>query len=261
MKVAVISPIKRSGITTSTLLIGYTLAATQGTSVCITYTGKNSDVRLFNGIEDSEDITRSISQVARLLEARAIGPENLPEYCIKLASNIDLMDTDSEAITDEESIDIMSFVYRNIPREFVFCDINTELYEDTTQAILKESDAVILVVTPSFKVIEAAGTYLASDFLPKDKPILLLINMYDTRIAPVAELAKLAGMKMRSTCKIRYNPLIIENCNKGTLDTMIPYIIQKDPRVIELNVDLKECVEFLYASSGILSHRKVKWDK
>jgi hypothetical protein len=171
------------------------------------------------------------------------------------------MDTDSVAITEEESVAIMSFVYNRIPREFIFCDINTELYEDTTQAILKESDAIILVASPSYKILRAAQGYLNSEYWPKDKPTMLLINSYDPQIASIKELATLTGVKVRSTCKIRYNPLITENCNKGLLHTVVPYIIQKDPRVIELNVDLKECIGFLYASSVLLAHRKVKWDK
>jgi hypothetical protein len=257
MRVAVISPVKRTGITTCSLMIGHMIAATQSVSVCMTHTGSNYDIRAFNGIEENEDMTRSISQVARLLEAKAIGPENLPEYCTKLATNIELMDTDSESITDEEGTNIMSFVYNNIPREFVFCDINTELFEDTTQAILKASDAVILVATPSDKVMKAAQDYLLSEFWPKDKKTMFLVNLYDPQIASLSELSKMVGMKVRDTCKIRYNPLIMQNCNKGTLDTMTPYIIQKDPRVIELNIDLKECIQFLYAGTS----RKVKWDK
>lgn len=53
-----------------------------------------------------------------------------------------------------------------------------------------------------------------------------------------------------------YSPLITKYCNSGQLDTIVPYIIQRDPRVIEFNADLKECTQFLLS----LQEAKIKWE-
>ena len=94
MKIAVVSPADRCGATVATLMMGYTMAYTQGRTVRLCYTGENRAIKRYVGRDSTDrDVTRTISQVSKLLEAHAIPPEDLGDYCLKMGTNIDLMDS------------------------------------------------------------------------------------------------------------------------------------------------------------------------
>ena len=85
---------------------------------------------------------------------------------------------------------------------------------------------------------------------------MLLVSKFDPMIDSIDKLGKAAGFKKRHTCKIHYNPLVTKYCTSGQLDTMVPYIIARDPRVIELNQDLKECTQYFLSLQSL----KLKWE-
>ena len=204
MKIAVVSPADRCGATVATLMMGYTMAYTQGRTVRLCYTGENRAIKRYVGRDSTDrDVTRTISQVSKLLEAHAIPPE-----------------------------------------------------DDTSQAVLQESDAVVIVSEPSKSCLDRIRIMQESEYWPKDKKCMLLIAKYDKDIDSVDNLAKMAQFTKRTTCKIHYNPLITKYCNSGQLDTVIPYIIQHDPRVIEFNMDMKECIQFFLS----IQNAKIKWE-
>lgn len=256
MKIAVISPTHHAGVTTTSLMLAYTIAMTQAAGVCLTYTGVNEDIKQYVGVPETKDATRSISQVVRLLEANAISPENLSEYSVKLTTNLELMDSASDVITADESSSLLSFVFENIPTDVTICDISSELGDEATQSIFKHCDILVMVVNTSLQSLENARKWKESVYWPKDIPTMLVVNRYDPQIMAISEIAKRVGVKVRDTCKIHYNPLIQQNCNKETLDTVIPYIIAKDPRLIELNMDMKECIQFLFSQMSM----KIRWE-
>ena len=230
MKIAVVSPADRCGATVATLMMGYTMAYTQGRTVRLCYTGENRAIKRYVGRDSTDrDVTRTISQVSKLLEAHAIPPEDLGDYCLKMGTNIDLMDSWDSSLTEEEV---------------------------TSQAVLQESDAVVIVSEPSKSCLDRIRIMQESEYWPKDKKCMLLIAKYDKDIDSVDNLAKMAQFTKRTTCKIHYSPLITKYCNSGQLDTVIPYIIQHDPRVIEFNMDMKECIQFFLS----IQNAKIKWE-
>jgi cellulose biosynthesis protein BcsQ len=258
MKIAVISAADRCGATASTLLMAYAIAATQGRTVRICYTGANETLQRYTGRYVGErDATRTISQVSKLLEARAIAPEALDDYCVKIGTNIDIMDSWDQGLTEEEITSLLTFIFSRAVSDFIFCDIADAIEDPTSQEILKVCDVVVIVSEPSYASLESVRQMQESPAWPKDKTCMLLIAKYNDEISPVAKLAKQAQFKMRATCKIHYNPLITKYCSSGQLDTIIPYILQKDPRVVELNNDLKECVQFFLS----ISNAKIKWER
>ncbi|MDR1523145.1 MAG: hypothetical protein LBS29_04275 [Endomicrobium sp.] len=205
-------------------------------------------------MSEAMDITRSISQVVKLLEAQAIFPEDLGDYMLKLAPNLEFLDTRSEALTEDEIANLIGFVFENIPRDVIICDVRTEITDAITVRLLNDCDVIILVSLPNVRSLELVKRWVESGLLPK-KPVMLLVNRYDTLIMPLSKAANIAGCRVRDTCKLRYNPFIIKNCNDGELHTIVPYVLDKDPRVVELNIDLKECVQFLFSHMN----KKFKW--
>ena len=140
--------------------------------------------------------------------------------------------------------------------DYIFCDLAYGIEDDTSQAVLQESDAVVIVSEPSKSCLDRIRIMQESEYWPKDKKCMLLIAKYDKDIDSVDNLAKMAQFTKRTTCKIHYNPLITKYCNSGQLDTVIPYIIQHDPRVIEFNMDMKECIQFFLS----IQNAKIKWE-
>lgn len=257
MKIAVVSPVGRCGSTVATLLMAYTMAYTQGRTVRLCYTGENHAIKRYVGKDTAErDATRTISQVSKLLEAHAIAPDDLGDYCLKMGINIDIMDSWDSALTEEEVTSLLVFTFSRNVADYIFCDLAYSIEDDTSQAVLKACDVVVVVSEPSRASLKAIRDMQESEYWPKGKPCMLLVSKYGEEIDSLDNLAKQAQFKKRATCKIHYSPLITKYCNSGQLDTIIPYIIQRDPRVIEFNADLKECTQFLLS----LQEAKIKWE-
>lgn len=257
MKIAVVSPAGRCGATVATLLMGYTLAYTQGKTVRLCYTGENRAIKRYVGRDSEErDATRTISQVSKLLEAHAIPPEDLGDYCLKMGTNIDLMDSWDSALTEEEVTRLLVFAFSRSTTDYIFCDLAYDISDHTSQAVLQECDMVVIISEPSRASLDMVRITQESSYWPKNKPCMLLVAKWNEEISPIKTLATEAQFKLRHTCKIHYNPLITKYCNSGQLDTVVPYIIQKDPRVVELNNDMKECVQFILGEN----RAKMKWE-
>lgn len=257
MKIAVVSPVGRCGTTVATLLMSYTMAFTQSKTVRLCYTGENIAIKRYAGKETVDrDATRTISQVSKLLEARAIHPDDLGDYCIPMGPNIDIMDSWDSSLTEEEVISLLIFTFSRNVTDFIFCDLAYDMEDPTSKQVLDECDAFIVVSEPSKTSLSVIKEMKESPSWPKDKPCMLLISKYDEEIDSVKNLARIAGFKVNRTCKIHNNPFVTKCCNSGSLDTIVPFILKKDPRVVELNSDMKECVQFLLS----LSSAKIKWE-
>ena len=116
MKISVISPIKHSGTTMVSLFLGQALAVTQGVNIMLTYSGMSRRICEYASVSALEDKTCSISQVVKLMEARAISPEDLFDYSLGVCTNLHIMDTADPTLTEEEQafIDGMTATYPHV---------------------------------------------------------------------------------------------------------------------------------------------------
>lgn len=255
MKIAVVSPLKRTGITTITALMGYCLTWTQQVSTVISYAGQ-SDMARYIGSTELEDKTRSISQLSKLLSARAIAPENITEYCVPLIKDLFMLDTTSSIVDKNEKAKLLSFVFDQVPTDFTICEVNTELYEDNTIELLNNADVIVMVFEPYRNQFDAVKRYLQSEYWPKGKSVMFLCNKYSDIVIPLRDVTKDLGEKHVNMCKLHYNPWIMKMAEAGKLDEIVPYIIQKDPRVIDLNNDMREWMSYIQSTRNV----KVRWE-
>lgn len=260
MKIAVISPDRRQGGTTVSVLLALALAQTQNYRTCLTYTGNdNLSIMGCLGLKPFEDKTRNLTQVIKLLEAHAISGEEISDYCIKVPGvpNLQIIDTASDTISDEDNSKLLKFVIENLHHEIVITDVATEIYDDITRAVIDQSDLVVMVLTQSrdignkLKYWETAGVL---EYV-NNKGLVFIFNQYDPYVEAFRDTTKRMGLRHRRCAKISYNPFIKKTGNQGKLQTILPYILKKDPRVIELNNDLKECLMTVLANLG----RKTVW--
>lgn len=258
MRLAILSPLNRSGCSVVTTMLAQGAALTQDWKTVVTYTSKARTLPIYlNLIEYTEDRTRSISQVVKLLQAKAISSDELDEFAIKVAPNFYLMDTVSETITNEEALMVQKYVYTNITADLVLCDISESIEDQSAQELMEVSDAVCFIVNPDNVSIEALQAWKDSEYWPKDKPVFIVINRFDENIIGVRPYSKRIGFAPKNTCTLHYNPFITKSCNEYFLSEIVPYTYDKDPRILNIRNDIKQLMSWLCA----LTERKQKWEK
>ena len=256
MKISVISPIKHSGTTMVSLFLGQALAVTQGVNVMLTYSGMSRRICEYASVSALEDKTCSISQVVKLMEARAISPEDLFDYSLGVCTNLHIMDTADPTLTEEDGTKLMTYVFDNIPSDVTICDVSGEIFDETTQQIFSTSDIVVIVIQPDTHSYEMLRKWKESEFWPKKKDVMVVVNRYDEEIAALREISKRIGVAHVNVCKLHYSPYITKYANSRDSLTIVPFAVQKDPRVIELNNDLKEMCQYVISSM----EGRFKWE-
>jgi hypothetical protein len=259
LRIAVISPVTRSGASVVTAILAQSAALTQQLRSVITYTSPHRVLPDYmNAVPQIEDRTRSASQIVKLLQSDAITADELDEYAIMLDENCYMLDVVSSTITDEEALMVQKFVYTNIKADVVLCDISEALDDETALELISVSDAICYVLNPDTVSIEAFKEWKNSDVWPKDIPYFVVINRYADDIIGVRQFAKKCGISAKNTCKLHYNPYIVKSCNESFLKDIVPYAyLEKDSRVLQLRSDIKELMSWCTYNSGY----KLKWIK
>ncbi|WP_138755937.1 hypothetical protein [Paenibacillus sinopodophylli] len=260
MNISVISPDRRQGGTTISVLLALALAQTQNYTTCLTYTGNNNNsIAGVLGIQPSEDKTRSLTQVIKLLESNAIAGDEILDYCTQVPGvpNLQIIDTSSNAISKEDNAKLLKFVIGSLNHQVVITDVTTEIYEEITDSVIENSDLVVMVLTQSREIKDKLKHWEDAQIMGRlnKKGLVFIINQYDPYVEAFRDTSK--RMKLRHTrcAKISYNSFIKRTSNIGKFQTILPYILEKDPRVIELNNDLKECLAIVLANLG----KKMVW--
>ncbi|RED52800.1 hypothetical protein [Cohnella lupini] len=260
MRIAVISPDRRQGGTTISVLLALALAQTQNLTTCLTYTGNNNkSITGALGLKLVEDKTRNLTQVIKLLEANAISGDEILDYCIKVPGvpNLQIINTASDTISDADNARLLKFVIENLNHQVVITDVTTEIYDDVTKSVIDNSDLVIMVLTQSKDVGDKLSYWESAEIIEylNKKGLVFIFNQYDPYVEAFRDTTKRLNLRHRRCAKISYNAFIKKTSNIGKLQTILPFILKKDPRVIELNNDLKECLMMVLANLG----RKTVW--
>lgn len=258
MRIVVMSPLNRSGCTVVTTMLAQAAALTQDMHTMVTYTSKARTLPQYLNLGGYlSDRTRSISQVVKLLQARAISVEELNDFAIKVAANFYLMDTVSETITDEEALMVQKYVFTNTPADLVICDVTEAIDDVNAQELIDVADALCVVLNPDYVSVEMFQLWKESEYWPKNKPYMVVINRYDDAVIGVRQFAKHCGIETKFICKLHYNPLLVKSCNDNFLAEIVPYAYEKDIRVLQLRNDLKEMMSWVTNTSG----SKLVWEK
>lgn len=248
MKIALLSPRHKQGLSTASILLAQTIAHTTTLRVHLTYTGGDYKSYLeYLGLDYEEDKTRTTSQMVKLIETGSLSHAELEDYMIKIEDRFLVLNTSSDITTEEDSETLISYVLSNEDDNgtLTVIDVNTELDDDITQKIIKESDLVIIVAEQTRLSSEMAKRWMKSDYIEDDSKVVFIFNLFDPYVMSSRETAKMFGIRYRRTSKISYNPYIKKFCNERKLDNLLTYIKRKDERVFELNADLLECARLI----------------
>ncbi|MDX8360762.1 hypothetical protein [Cytobacillus sp. IB215316] len=253
MRIAVISPDRRQGGTTASILLALAMAETQNLTSCITYTGNNNiSMSSYLGITKVEDRTRNLTQVIKLLEANLITGKEIGDYCTKIGSNIQILDTASSSITDEDNAKLLEYALEHLSHDVVITDVATELYDPVTQAVLDKSDLIVMVLSQSQDIFRKLKVWHEEGVLEEldRRGLVFLLNQFDPYVGAFRDYSKKLGFPHRRFCKISYNPFVKKESNVGKLHTIMPRIVKNDYRMIELNNDIRECLMVILSNLG-----------
>lgn len=258
MKIAMVPTDPRAGVTVCTWAAAMGLAYKQGRTVRVCYTGDNPALKRYIGRDSIEqDKTRSISQVSKLLQAHAIAPDELGNYCLKVGPNLELLDSYSEALTPDEVQEIITFVFDRSDSDYTLCDVCDGIGDPLTDSIIGVADVVCLVADTSWSALTRARMLVeANQKLLGDKEIMIIVNRYDPAIMTRKKAAQIAKSSPRHTAKLHWNPYITKGCNIQDLQSVFISCYESDPRVIELKQDIREITQLMLSYNS----EKIRWE-
>lgn len=238
-KVLVMSPLHQSGASAVSALMAQALTYSSK-QVTLAYTDATSLLPKYLGIKNQNDPTRSIMQVAKLIQCGALEDRSIIDYTVEYSKNVHLMSFGDLAIDEKTTANIIKHVYGRVPTDICVVDGSYDLGTPVADSLIEMSDMVFIVVSPSRKDYVRMKYWLDSTQLAKHSDVFVIVNHYDEIISSVRDIAKTLGMAASRVCKVHENPWIRKMSLTGQLETIIPKVKAYDPRVANLSCDFNE---------------------
>lgn len=250
MKVVVISPLHNIGASAASLFIAQ--AATFGHyKSLLLYNQQESLLTKYVGELDDGDITRSVSQLAQLLDAGALTSDAIFDYATEITENCYYMNTTSTNLYAEDRLALVQNLYALTTADVTICDNTEDLDADTTQYLIDKSDAVFIAIPHSLKGFDRLKYWLEQKSLSDYKPKLyVLVCKYTEEVFAMRNLSKYIGFSNTHVLRMHYNPWIEKMSFSGKLHTVPQAAWTLDPRVVNLHNDMKEILSCLDSIAG-----------
>ena len=257
MKIAVFSPVHgQTGNTVTALFLAMSMALTQRKNICLTHTDFSSTViQEILGLDVTEDVTRSLSQIFKLLNSGTLMEKELVDYAINVLPGLDLYTTHNVALEHSELVGFLEFLFNKMKiYHHTVIDVDTGAKSKTSELCLSIADTVVITVSQNYHVLRAARELLRDDDfqkLIKDKRVLFAVNRFNTEICKLSDVTKQLDVKTKDIILIHDNVFISRCYNKGVIEDVIKRAYQKDIRVLELHNDIKNACRILLGKDFI----------
>jgi cellulose biosynthesis protein BcsQ len=257
MKIAVFSPVHgQTGNTVSSLFLAMSMALTQRKNICLTHTDFSSTViQEILGLDTTEDVTRSLSQVFKLLSSGTLMEKELADYAINVIPGLDLYTTHNVVLEHSELGSFIEFLFNRMKiYHHIVIDVDTGLKDKTSELCLSIADTIAITVSQNNHVLKAARELMNNeDFkrLTKNKRILFVCNRFNTGIGKLSDVAKQLNIRTKDIIIIHDNVFISRCYNKGIIEEVIKRALHKDIRVLELHNDIKNACKILLGKEFI----------
>ena len=257
MKIAVFSPVHgQTGNTVTALFLAMSMALTQRKNICLTHTDFNSTViEGILGLDLTDDVTRSLSQIFKLLSSGTLLEKELADYAVNVLPGLDIYTTHNVALEHAERASFIEFLFNKMKiYHHIVIDVDTGLKHKMSELCLSIADTIVITVSQNNHVLKAAkGLLQNNDFkkLTKNKRILFVLNRFNTGIGTLSDVAKQLGVKTKEIMIIHDSVFIAKCYNKGIIEDVIKRALQKDIRVIELHNDIKNACKILLGKEFI----------
>jgi Flp pilus assembly CpaE family ATPase len=257
LKFAVFSPVHgQAGNTVTALFLAMSMALTQRKNICLTHTDFSSTViEDILGLDVTEDVTRSLSQVFKLLNSGTLLEKELADYAINVIPGLDLYTTHKVALEHSELASFIEFLFNKMKiYHHIVIDVDSGRKDKTSELCFSIADTIVVTVTQNFQVLRAAKDLIQQDGfkqLTKNKRILFAVNRFNTEICKISEIEKQLGVKSRDLILIHDNVFISRCYNKGIMEDAIKRAYLKDLRVLNLHNDIKNACRKLLGKDFI----------
>ena len=247
IKIGIVSPSRRQGETTLTMLLGLALEKATGETVCITATGADYlSTRTYLGVEVTEDITKSASQLNQLLESGVMTHEGFKDYLTALTPKTDVLLSSTLGMSEGEGDRLFGNALPYLTHEYIVTDINSSLDAELVRHIYDEYDFIIVVFSQDAVVIKKLNTWMKSGAYPETSKVGYVLNGYSPIVSDARTVAKNLGIKYAAKfTKLALNPYIRKMGNEGKIIDLLTYITKKDTRTLEVFYDLGEILQML----------------
>jgi hypothetical protein len=250
MRIGVISPNRQQGITTTSVLLSAAFAHVQNVTTVLIHAGLD-DYTINNilGLYDEGDITKSFSQLIKLLEVNAIGKNDISDYCDNVFANFDVLHLSAS----EDSKQYIPFVTKSISHQVVIVDFDLEPGDEVTLELIEQMDMFVVVMSQSIDTLYKFDYWRECGYFDRldKKGAVFLFNKYDPYVSAFRDLTKSVGLKHTRCCRLSYNPFIRQLYNMGELQNAIYHIVDKDIRFLELNNEVKEILHVVAGNLGM----------
>lgn len=242
MRIAVISPYaEHNGKTTVAMLLGLQLSKS-ARKVCMCHTKPISDsVYQYLGLNSFTDKTSTPSQIVKILREGDVSADSVSDYCKNVTEQFEVFTNNYTNFSRDDMQYMLNYIVESFPHEHVVIDVDNEDME-YNKKIISMCDVVILVVTQD---IADAKNFKdeKEDFtkLINGKPILVVVNKYNSTKGTLGELARWMGLRKPNNWLVLHeNPWITWATNHGKIETLFRLAHRKDTRVIEINSELSK---------------------
>lgn len=244
---------KTVGVSTVTSLLGMGLAREKRRSL-ILHTDKSGEPlkRMFGFDKIGED-KRLVNyyQVMNLIIKGSQNIEELKTYAYKVMDEyLSLFTINENEISQSANFseDLEGFFLKvrdSNAYDFFLVDVSNKERNESTEFILKNSDAVVIVVDQNLNAIR--DMVHSQEFtrtiriLGENKVELIVVaNKFDQEVGNDAIIAKELGIKAK-ILKIDYNPYIMKDANFGQIyKNLYKYLAKKDGRLLTLDTDMRK---------------------
>lgn len=257
MKILVASPVHgQTGNTVCLAFLATAISLTQKKSVCITHADfKSNELRRMFGIEKSEDITKSLSQVVKLLKSNSITPSDVVNYATQIMSGLDLYTTTELTLEQSEVFNFYEFLLNKMTiYSHIFIDMDAGYTNPISNLCQKIADTIIITVNQNDYVLERAKV-LKNDIIEQhelnrkhgetDKNILFLLNNYDPIISSYKKVASKLNISSNKLIVLHHNAYIAKYINLGKIDAPFIKALENNMSVIQLRNDMKQACKII----------------
>lgn len=258
MRIAVISPYaKHNGKTTLSMLLGLQLSKS-ARKVCMCHTKPISEsVFDYLAINNFTDKTSTPSQIVKILKEGDISADSVSDYCKTVTEQFEVFTNNHTNFSREDMQYMLNYIVQSFPHEHVIIDVDNEDME-YNKKIISMCDVVILLVTQDIADAKLFSKH-KEEFtkLINGKPLVVVVNKYNSTKGTLSELAKWMGIKKPNNWLVLHeNPWITWATNHGKIETVHRLAHKKDTRVIELNSELSKIGTTLMKAKSVVDKKK-----
>lgn len=246
-----------NGATALSIMIANGFART-GKLTCLAHTKPISESFYdYLSLESYQDKTSTPSQIVKILREGAISKEDIRDYCQRVSENIEVFTNNATNFSQDDMNYMLNYMVESFPHEHIVLDIDDNDIEQNKH-IISMCDVVVLCITQSIE--ELKQFYDQKDSILKsigDKPIVVVINKYNSIKGSIKETANWMGIKRPNNWIILHeNPWICWATNHGKMSQLFSRINSKDSRVMELDSEIAKICDVIAKAKVSKSKRR-----